>query len=346
MELSPSVLILGTERSGSTWLANIFDSHPGVEFLMEPFADYIELFPQIPRRNIYMSEITDEIAHTIRRQFQNLLKIKYPLFYKPGRPIFLKKLDRNLLRKFSRYLNLSSDFRLDRYEALNLNTLKVPYVMQTRKRTDQPVIAMKELRLNFKIPLLRQTFPHLKYLVTVRHPGAQISSILKWFQKGNLGELRKNLKTFVNDIQEQRRFLKYKHLISSIPWEDDPGWLLVLWWVIVNDVLFEDLKAYDLPYQAIHHAEFCETPLATVEKILSFCCLETTREVQSFVHYSSSEESDPNSHPVNTVRQSASYYHETLRAVDKELLHKISSVFSLFEPATELHHYYDKIRMG
>ena len=34
------VFILGCERSGSTWLGNIFDAHADVEFWMEPFADY------------------------------------------------------------------------------------------------------------------------------------------------------------------------------------------------------------------------------------------------------------------------------------------------------------------
>lgn len=48
------VLILGCERSGSTWLANIFDSHPRVNLFMEPFAQYAGLFPGFPDRNVYL----------------------------------------------------------------------------------------------------------------------------------------------------------------------------------------------------------------------------------------------------------------------------------------------------
>ena len=92
----PPIFILGSERSGSTWLANIFDAHPGVEFYMEPFADYAGIFPEVPGRNIYIDEVDHGMKQKVRAGYNQLHQLKYPMSYKRNRALCFKRLDRYL----------------------------------------------------------------------------------------------------------------------------------------------------------------------------------------------------------------------------------------------------------
>ena len=71
-----NVFLLGCERSGSTWLANIFDAHPDVELWMEPFADYAELFPAVPDRNAWLGQATPALEVAIRQGYARLPGLK------------------------------------------------------------------------------------------------------------------------------------------------------------------------------------------------------------------------------------------------------------------------------
>jgi hypothetical protein len=72
-----TVLILGCERSGSTWLSNILDSHPHVEFIMEPFVPRASLFPGFPGRNTYLANASDEIVRLIKNGYENIHDRKF-----------------------------------------------------------------------------------------------------------------------------------------------------------------------------------------------------------------------------------------------------------------------------
>ena len=85
--------ILGCERSGSTWLSNVLDAHPDIEFFMEPFADYADLFPGFAGRNLYIEHQSDAMADVLSDGYENLLRNKYFLFYRREKSLHWKKAD-------------------------------------------------------------------------------------------------------------------------------------------------------------------------------------------------------------------------------------------------------------
>ncbi|UCH98477.1 MAG: sulfotransferase [Candidatus Aminicenantes bacterium] len=325
------VFILGCERSGTTWLANIFDAHPDVELLMEPFADFIFIFPGLPTRNIYLSHPQDRHIQSVKKGYQRLPRLKYPFFYKSGRPLYLKKWDgflfsqcKRVLRKF----HLEMPLKLLRYYLLHLNTLTIPISQQSGKNRHPGAQVTKELRLNFKIGLISRVFSDALYLIILRHPGAQISSIRRLFRKDSLSELNQSLQTFFKDIAGMSRFEKYGQLIDRFdgPGCGDEDIQLILWWLINYEVLLEDLDHHGCKFQLVFHEEISEKPPDAVCRVFDFVGLEVVDQVQTYLERSSNTQLHTIESNVDTNRDSANYYKQAINAVDPVLNDKIQQV--------------------
>jgi hypothetical protein len=342
------IFVLGCERSGSTWLSNVLDAHPDVEFFMEPFADYARIFPAVPERNVYLDEPDQAHIDEIERGYAKLHGLKYPLFYKSGRPLFLKIWDRALVtldRKISWRLTFTIPMRIQRYHLLHLNNETIPLGRQTRKHKKPGIEVTKELRLNFKTGLISKVFPDAKYLVTIRHPGAQIDSIQRLFAKNSLGELKKNLETFIEDIGKDSRFAKYKDVIRQFHRGDDLQVTLVLWWLINYEVLLEDLNRFGLEFRVVYHEDLSAHAEDEVTRILDFIELDMVPEINDYVIFSSKPRGNIDVvSNVDTRRDSATYYREAISAVEPGLKKKIRDVVRYHGGllAPRLRHYLSK----
>ncbi|NIM12122.1 MAG: hypothetical protein GTO45_08425 [Candidatus Aminicenantes bacterium] len=322
------VFVLGCERSGTTWLSNIFDSHPDVEFFMEPFADYAAIFEKIPGRNIYSDHPGEELTNEVKNGYNKLYSLKYPLFYKSGRPLYLKKLDKFIIESYQRIkrrFKSPVSLKIQRYDLLHLNTRNIPPDRQSRKSANPSFTVTKELRLNFKIGLISGAFPGAGILVCIRHPGAQAASIMKLFSRGSLGELHRSLLTFMDDIKNCPRFEKYRDLINHSDWENDPEIKLVLWWLINYDVMLEDLYRFQCTFRLVSHEEISEDPDKVVNRVFDFIGLDFVGEVRSYLDLSSKSNGDIQSN-VDTRRDSANYYKKMIKAVNPVLNDKIRQV--------------------
>jgi hypothetical protein len=331
------VFILGCERSGSTWLSNIFDFHPDVEFFMEPFADYTAIFPGIPGRNIHLSNPDQKQINAVKTGYQHLFSLKYPLFYKPGRSLYFKKADRffiHWLQKLLRVLKTRLPLRIQRYNLLDLHISQIPVHWQTRKNKNpsSTVAVTKELRLNFKIGLISRVFPGTLYFVVLRSPGAQISSIKRLFQKGSLSELHQALQTFFKDIINISRFDKYRKVINytGCPGSGDMDVKLILWWLINYDVLLEDLEHHGCKFQLVCHEEISESPYEVVSQIFDFVGLKVVEEVQAYLEMSTNAHHHQVRSNLDTLRDSANFYKQAIKAVDPVLSQKTRETFQYF----------------
>lgn len=332
------VFILGCERSGSTWIANIFDAHPQVEFFMEPFADFAGLFPGFPERNLYLSHGSAGLVNLVKEGHKALHRAKYPLFYKPNKPLYLKWLDRYLINHYqtcARLLRVRVSSKIKQYRLLNLNTFQIPFGEQSRKKKNQSVEVIKELRLNFKVNLLAKAFPDAKYFIAIRHPGAQVSSVKRLFRQGHLGELSRSLPSFVDCVKDHKRFRSYWDTIDELNWENDLEIKLILWWLINYQVLIEDVQLNKLDYQIVGHEEISEKPCEVARRFLEFCGLSLDKSVKQYLHHSSQTKTK-NFSPVDTNRDSGQYYKEMIASVDSTTNKKIQKIVSCLSKSTSL----------
>lgn len=345
--VAKKVFVLGCERSGSTWISNILDSHPDVEFFMEPFADYASIFPGFPERNLYLSCANYDLMNLVKVQFEKLLGLKYSFCYKRGKFTSLQYIDRFLIgmcKQFAKKLCLRPSLIIDQYELLNLNMLKIPIRRKVKKAATNTIEITKELRLNFKVGVLSGIFPNAKYIVSIRHPGAQITSIIRLFQQGALGELRKSLLSFFEYIRNSKRFEGYMPLIQQCDWENDMETKLVIWWLVNYETLIADLKTYGRDYYIVYHEDISEHPHKITSEVLDFCGLTFGKHVKNYIAFSSENKRNNTQYSsLNTNRDSRNYYKKKIRDVDEDLRKKCEDIFSRYATSTEiLTHYGDQ----
>ncbi len=192
---------------------------------------------------------------------------------------------------------------------------------------DTQVEVIKELRVNLKGWLLASAFPDACFVVMIRHPGAQITSIIKHFQRGRLGELRQDLNGFRDAMETQQRLEIYRPLLDDIERSAPPEALLPIWWLVNYDVLLTDLAAAGARVMLLPHESLSRTPLAEAARLFTFCGMDMAPEVTRYIHASSTHEGDP-AVTMDTHRQSDQYYRQAIDSVPKVLSKRIDDVLT------------------
>ena len=333
--------ILGCERSGSTWLSNICDSHPATEFFMEPFADYANIFPGFPHRNLYVSGESKALTELIREGYVSLIKLKYPFLHTRDGPKIWKTVDTLLVSAVSK-ITVSKLFRpstkLEQYHLLHLNQAADRRHLERGKNEDIDIFITKELRLNFKLKLINEAFPGAKYIVITRNPRAQLSSILNLFEKGNLGELQRSLISFKEYVILTSRFARYHHVLRHLQ-ESDLIEMLVLWWIINYETVIQDCKDLNTEYLIVEHEKLSQSPINVVADILKLFDLDMPRNVKDYIAISTTHSRVIMS-AVDTVRDSQSYYKNAIQNAREEVIDRIQETAMKLEIIPEIGHYF------
>ncbi len=331
--------ILGCERSGSTWLSNIIDAHPEVEFFMEPFADYARIFPGFENRNIYLSGSNKRLINLLHDGYNKLFRMKYPLAYKGSNNLYLSAIDRTIIKGylfFCKAIRMRPIMMVERYSLLNLNTSTIPVSQKPTKLDIRKLVVTKELRLNFKLGLINKAFENAKYIIIVRHPGAEVSSIMRLFKNGNLGELRQSLYSFLDIIYETDRFNKYHKFKSVIDSNSDIVDILLLWWLINYEVLIADCKRFELKYRIVYHEKLSKAPIKEVKDLLSFLGINFTASISDYINKTTKSKNHKAKSAVDVVRDSANDYQAAIEEVSPLITSKIEHLFGQIDLIEEL----------
>ena len=331
--------ILGCERSGSTWLSNIIDAHSEVEFFMEPFADYAYIFPDVPNRNIYLSDSNNKLINLIHDGYNKLFSMKYPLAYKGSNNVYLSAIDQALIKGylfFCKAIRTRPLIEVERYSLLNLNTSTIPVSQKPVKLAIKKLVVTKELRLNFKLGLINKAFENAKYIIIVRHPGAEISSIMRLFENGNLGELRRSLYSFLDVIYKTDRFKKYHKFKAIIDSNSDIVDILLLWWLINYEVLIDDCKRFKLKYRIVYHEKLSKAPIEEIKGLLSFLGINFIPSINNYINKTTKSKNHKVKSAVDVVRDSANDCQAAIENVNPLITSKIECLFSQINLIDEL----------
>lgn len=303
------VFILGCQRSGTTWLANIFDSSPDTLLFMEPFAPGYKIFPEFPATTIFLENSTSALDYLLKvdmpaRIYQN----KALLFdkSKTDARLFLIELRLSkLFNRFGKFVPRNLQERIRKFQLLNLNRIDKNYPIYS-KCENPAVWVIKELRLAGKIPILLNTFPDAHYIVIMRHPAATIHSILRLFEKGKLGELRGDMDTYIETIAAQAISERYADLINRCR-EGSLVHKLALYWRISYETMYKKLEDQSSATFLIYE-QLARDPLATIEQVFDPIGEGLVSDsVKEYLTYSSTQEVEK-PRAITTVRKSATYY--------------------------------------
>jgi hypothetical protein len=310
------VFVLGAQRSGTTWLANIVDSSPDTLLFMEPFSRLNGVFPEFPATSVCMRESTPALDQLLREDMpRRLMRHKYLLsprsMVDPGR----FRRERWLAQWLKRFAPPPLRRRAHQFEQLNLNRFEGKAPLVTKSRSPR-VAVVKELRFALKVPVLKSAFPGARFVVIVRHPCATVHSILTWFDRGSLVELHRDLETYLDDITAQPIASSYGDELARAR-SGGLAHRVALYWRISYETLFSQLDG-DPNAELLVYERLAAKPRETTTTIFDRSGIPYSQEVDAYLSSSSrgGRSGSGAVGPMDTRRDSARYYRAWVDSID------------------------------
>jgi hypothetical protein len=263
------IIIIGSARSGTTWLGKIFDSNPDVFYLHEP--DSVLINTEIPfqlGRN-ELGSYLDETS-TYLDQLTELRNIKVtgtlPVFRKNYRNIVM-----HLARTSQIYAIKAAQSRISRRKFNDWNI--ADYLNSTL--TDAHYVLKSVNSLNRAL-LFSRAKPDARIIHLVRHPCGQISSCLRG-SRLSLMNVNPFLTTLAMMPETTEHGLTLEGM-ESMKLEEQ----LACTWMLQNEKTMREMQ--DSPnYKLVVYEELCENPLETARSLFDFAQIDWHRQTKDFI---------------------------------------------------------------
>ncbi|HXV13469.1 MAG TPA: sulfotransferase [Candidatus Krumholzibacteria bacterium] len=322
----PLVFLLGTQRSGTTWLANIFDSHPACLHFYEPFAPAYRLFPYFPGEFQWLAPPAPALAGRLRADLPRLVSYRSRLFDPVHATRRQFELEARLMAKLEtayRRLHLTPLRFAAQFNLLHLNRLGQKPVAYFEKGEIE-VAAIKDVRLYFKATFLADALPDARFIHVVRHPAAVVSSMDHQLKQGRLIEIAAHIDRFVPEIRAQEPLARYQPVLVRVR----PGHrldALCAYWRVANEELERQLTALPARALPLVYEDLATDPLARVTAMFAWSGLAMSASTDAYVRASSTSRTDRRT-VLDTNRVSATYYRDWVSKVSPELLASVERV--------------------
>jgi hypothetical protein len=268
-------LLVGGPRSGTTWLAKIFDSHPDVLYRHEPD---IVLRQTDLNRNFSPDEIAPFLpaAGDYLRQLLGVRTIKsagsLPTFNKSYNGALAHRARQAMVMaiKIAAKLNIA---------AATVQALSVPDFIDAEYAARLHLV-MKSVSSRGRARLFAEALPGCKIVFIVRDPCGQIASTTRGVALGKL-ERPVPFDEILGTAQADRYGLTQEKLHAM------PKMAQLAWhWTVSNEKTMDDLA--DLPNATlIRYQDLCLEPMAKARELFAFTGLDWSAQTEAFVTESS-----------------------------------------------------------
>jgi hypothetical protein len=268
------ILILGAPRSGTSWLAKIFDSHPDVLYRHEPdtvLRDYDLPWMCTPAE---VPAYREAAGAYLRRLFDTAtLKTAGSL------PIFPKRYQRGLTAPL--HAGMIYGLRAMEQAPGARRLLRGAHVPDLLDVAAHPALrlVLKSVSSRGRARLFAEAMPGMKTIFILRDPWGQVASMLRGAALGKFEEavpVQELLET-----EQARRYGLTPERFAALPVVEQYAWN----WAILNEKAIDDLAGIAgvtvLRYQAL-----CAAPMPEARALFDFAGLAWDRQTEEFLRRS------------------------------------------------------------
>lgn len=268
------VLILGAPRSGTSWLAKIFDSHPDVLYRHEP--DTVLRNYDLP----WMCPPEEVPAHRdAARAYLRSLFDTATLKTAGSLPIFSK---RHLGTAAAR-LRTGMIYGMRGLEQMPgarrlLRGAQIPDMVDIAAHPELRLV-LKSVSSRGRARLFAEALPGMKTIFILRDPWGQVASMLRG---AALGKFEEGVAAHeLLETEQARRYGLTEARFTALPVVEQFAWN----WAILNEKAIDDLAGID-GVKVLRYQDLCEAPMPEARALLAFAGLDWDSQTEDFLRRS------------------------------------------------------------
>jgi hypothetical protein len=304
------ILLFGAPRSGTSWLAKIFDSHPDVLYRHEP--DSERKHADIPF--LCSAAEAEALMPVAAGYLRGLVRVR-TLKAAGSLPAFPKSYYGPLRAGLRRSWIYGA--RLTEKLCGRHSWITVPDFFDPARRPSVR-FAMKSVDSMGRLNLFTRAVPEARSVVVVRHPCGQVASVIRGMEKGFLASAA--IVSMARMEQARRRGLG-EDLLRALPREQQLAWN----WALLNEKALEDVDG-NPNVLVVRYEDLCSEPVAMARRMFDFAGLRWHEQTERFLDVSSTYRgSERYFQVVRNSRRAAEKWKEQLSAGQVEQILEVAA---------------------
>lgn len=268
------VYLLGMPRSGTSWLAKIFDSHPETLYRHEP---------DIAHRN-------DAIPYSCTREeapvYIDAMQARLNLFVNDRsprtvglRPVFAKSFHtrrQTVLRRL--IIGASKGAERIPFARRWSKSVQVPDFVDPGSDTVKRIIIKSVGAPMGRIEIIKAAAPEMQFVLLIRHPCGQVASMLRGVRSSKFEDpihIPEPDSALARQCGITKEALASMSLVAQLAWS----------WVIRNELVLEALRGA-ARVSIVRYEELAADPVAVSRRIFADCRLDWREETAKFIDWS------------------------------------------------------------
>lgn len=302
---------MSSGRSGSTWFAKLFDTHPDVLYRHEPDSVVREAtLPYHPLRSEYDKYKT--VTADYLSALENIRTVKTTM----RRPFFEKSFRKPLTAK----LHQSAGYIAALGERLNIPSAITPIPDSISRNHKPALLVTKSVSSMGRMGLFAHADPNLRFIHLIRHPAAVAASKLRGVNAGVLKPQSYHAAALNLPTAKQYPFTQEEAESWSFPEQ------CALAWLIFNDSAAQTM-AENNQYRAVCYEDFCNNYETALPDLFSFAGLSWNENTENFLSSLKTADASNNQH-FNIMRPPTASLFKWKSALSKDQISGIQRITS------------------